>query len=172
MQRFKVGVTAALAFTLLFVTFMWWLSGGFSAGKAKAYTHMHCSDCALEATFNPALEGKPCPQCGPTGPKMVATVGPKKGAQETSSGVGTAGNIFAAFVLALALTTSSLYAWAVMTRTRSSAADRAKNRMRVCHCPFCTRKIGYSSRQIGATGRCPRCKTGFTLPEGVLDDQV
>ena len=32
-------------------------------------------------------------------------------------------------------------------------------------CPNCGRRLGYSPRQAGHTGRCPRCRHPLTFPK-------
>ena len=167
MQQIKIGSLAAAIFSGMFLLFLGVLGGGWRSGKASAYTHMHCAECSLEITYNSALEGKSCPQCGVAGPKMISTVGPiSDKANVPSGGLWSLGNIFAATVLALAATTSSFYAWFVWAGVRCRAADKAQNQIMVCPCPICSRKIGYPTRDIGKTGLCSRCKTAFVLPEG------
>ena len=169
MHHLKIGLLAGAVFGGMFMLFMGMLAGGWRSGKASAYTHMHCTECAFEVTYNPVLEGKPCPQCGVAGPKMIATVGPKTDKASLPTGdIWSFGNIFAAIVLALAATTSSFYAWILWTGVRGRAADKARNQIMACPCPICSRKIGYPARDIGKTGFCSRCKTAFILPEGEL----
>jgi hypothetical protein len=171
MQHLKNGLLAGAVFLGTFILFLGVLAGGWTPGKARPFTHMHCPECALEITYHPALEGKPCPQCAGGGSRMISTVGPKTGSTTPDAGgMSSPGNIFAAFVLALAATTSFFYARALWHGSRSQAAQKARNQVRVCPCPICSRKIGYPAREVGKTGFCSRCKTAFVFPDGVPAD--
>ena len=169
MQRWALGAATMAGFALLTAFFLWLQGGARSAQRAGPFTHMHCPECGLEMTYNAAKEGSSCPQCGSDGPKMIATVGPKR---EQRSGVGPVGKTLVAMLGALILSLGALYAWILYARERRRAEEEARNRPLVCHCPFCERKLGYPSRKIGTGTVCPRCKTAFLLPEGVVLEEA
>ena len=170
MRRIATGLSVTAGFVLV-VAVMVWLQGGLvSADKGKAYTHMHCPECALEVRYKADQEGKSCPQCGAGGPKMIATVGAHKG--RGPGEVGVVGRIFVGVLVALVVVPAGLYVWVLYRQARRRAEEDAKNQFFVCHCPFCARKIGYPMKKVGEGSVCPRCKTAFTLPEGEVLDEV
>src|SRR5438874_2241450 len=110
MSRVHVGVCAGGFFCILFVFFYWAIGGSGSmsqADRARVCTHMHCPECGFEVPYVETQVDKPCIHCGPSVPKLVATVGPKKNGQEPA-GVGLVGTLLAALVLALAVTTTGV----------------------------------------------------------------
>jgi hypothetical protein len=169
MKMVKVGHVAASCLVFL-LAFAWWRGGFGAGGKGKAYTHLHCPECFLEMIYDAGKDGKTCPHCGATGPKMVATVGPWAGRE--SAGGGPFGNIVAIFIVMLAVGLVSAYAWILSAQARRKKQEEVALRPIICHCPFCERKIGYSRTKIGTTAVCPRCKTAFTLPEGDLIEKT
>lgn len=166
LQRALLGGCAAILFLLLTVLFVWLQGDSGSTAKDKKFTHLHCPECLLEMTYLAAKEGQPCPQCGGSGPKLVATVGPYKDRHRGQASI--VGKTLVAALVALVLVLAFLYGWVYYLNARRRAEEDARNQPSlVCHCPFCTRKIGYPARKIGAGVVCPRCKTAFTLPQGV-----
>ena len=168
MKHMGVGI-GFVAMFLAMVTLLVWLQGSAaSTHDKKALTHMHCPDCGLEIRYQGDLEGKPCPQCGTAGAKLLATAGPGKG---RSHEVGLTGKILVAAVVSFVVVQGLGYVWVLRGRARRRAEEESKKRPLVCQCPFCARKLGYPAHKVGAGTLCPRCKTAFTLPEGeVLDD--
>ncbi len=154
---------------LILTALLVWLQGGFrSATQGKKLTHLHCPECLLEMTYLAAKDGQPCPQCGGSGPKLVATVGPYKERNGPAGQVSIVGKTLVAALVALVFDLVLLYGWSMYMRARRRAAEEAINMPLICHCPFCSRKIGYPARKIGAGAVCPRCKTAFMLPQGVV----
>lgn len=166
MQPTKLTWAGAGIFCTVTILVMW-LQGTFTQVLAsKSFTHMHCPKCELEVTFAAANFGKPCPQCGPSGPAMVGTIGLR--AENKYGAVGSRwGNLIAASVIGLAVAGSFVYAGLLYARKQAIADEQVKNRPIVCRCPHCTRKIGYPVQKVGMTTVCSRCKTAFTLPEGM-----
>ena len=137
---------------------------GCSGGKGKqAYTFMHCPECGLEMSYNPKLDGKTCPHCGPQGPVLVPTVGPAGGV-DSDPASNARGRIIAVLVVGLVVVQGAAYAWVLRRRALKKAAAAAQQRVLTCLCPFCQRKVGYTAKKIGTGVLCPRCKTAFTLP--------
>ena len=152
-----VGVFLGIALVTL------WLQGTFSLPKMRAYTHMHCPECGLEMAFQSHLNGKTCTQCGPTGPKFVNTVGPWANRDAGGRG-GLLGNYVVAGIIGLAGAAVSVYGLILYNQARAAAAAEESNRLLVCHCPFCERKIGYTPGK-GTTAICPVARPHFVLPE-------
>src|SRR5207244_9960506 len=106
------------------VGMFWWMRGPrASTQAAAAYTHMHCPDCFLELSYDGMNSLKPCPHCGPTGPKMVPTIG-RRG-EDLGAGVGPMGRVLAVATITLVVVQAALYAWLVYARWRRRAADEA-----------------------------------------------
>jgi hypothetical protein len=162
MNQGKLGLVAIATLLLVLALGVWWR--GHSSGKAKPFTHMHCPACFLEIIYDAAKVGQNCPHCGPSGPKWIATVGT---AADREVGDSPIANIVVALFVAAAFGLVATYAWLLRVQMLRKADDDAKKKPLICHCPFCERKIGYLVNKVGATAVCPRCKTAFTLPEGV-----
>ena len=168
MQRSGPAVAIAILFLVTAVFFLW-VQGVFNVGSRKAYTHLHCPDCGLQTIYQATKEGAPCPQCGP-GSSMVPTVGSWHG--HSGGDVGLAGKVMVAVFGALLASMAALYGWILRERARRREEQETQNQMHVCLCPFCSRRIGYPANKIGSGALCPRCKTGFALPEGVLAEEA
>jgi len=165
MKPIQIGAIAAAMFVAL-TAFIYWLQNGFHLVEPKKeYTHMHCPECQLEMAYNVKLEGKSCPQCGGSGPKLVPTIGPSQ-RKEAFGEIGPVGKLSVAAFLALLMTLASVYGWTLRNKARQQAEIEAQNRMLVCLCPFCKRRIGYHAKKQGTGTKCPRCKTAFALTEG------
>jgi hypothetical protein len=169
MHRLALGAGTLLGFAALTALFLWLQGGARSAERAGSFTHVHCPECGLEMRYDASQEGASCPRCGPSGPKMIATVGPKR---EQRAGVGLLGKTLVAMLGASILTLGMLYGWILYSGARHRAEEEASKRPMICHCPFCSRKIGYPARTIGSGAVCPRCKTAFVLPEGAVLEEV
>jgi hypothetical protein len=164
MNRLLV-VLAVLTFGLIFVGMFWWLRPTPAAEKeGKLLTHMHCPDCFLELPFSKGMENRSCPHCGPSGPKMIATAGPRATAEKARPGPGVVGSALAAATIALVLVQACLYGMILLTRSRRHARESQQAEPLVCRCPFCSRKIGYPPQKVGSPTVCARCKTVFELP--------
>src|SRR4051812_42102705 len=163
MNRLLIGMVATTGLIAL-VTLLLWLQEQPDRPAGKEYTNLHCPECRLELTYSAAQDGKPCPQCGASGPRMVPTVGSFVSG-EADRGPGRFGNFLAAFVIASALVEAALYGWVLRERARARAEEEARLRQLVCRCPFCSRKIGYPQTRIGTGAVCARCKTAFLLPD-------
>ncbi len=169
MHRLALGAAAFFAFAALTAFFLW-LQGARSADRAGAFTHMHCPDCGMELRYDAAKEESPCPQCGPAGPKrMIATVGPRR---DQRASVGWLGKTLVAMLGALIPTLGALYGWILYAAARRRTEEQTRKRPLVCACPFCSRKIGYPAQKVGMGAVCPRCKTAFVLPEGIVLEEV
>jgi len=165
-ERAVVCASAFLSFLALTALLLWLQGDSGSSTQGKKFTHMHCPECMLEMAYLAEKEGIHCPQCGGSGPKLVATVGPYK--DRHLHQVSMTGKISAAVVVSLVVVLGLSYGWVLYSRVRRRAAEEALNQPLICHCPFCSRKIGYPPRKIGTGIVCPRCKTAFALPEGAV----
>lgn len=163
MQRLFLGLIAATAL-IAAVGFLLLLCGALDeSAEGASLTHMHCPKCRLEMLFDATLQGKPCPRCGPTGPQLTATAGPR-GSQVAT--VGPVGKALVALLVLLILSEALIYVFVLYQRSRRAAVDQEGSLLLVCKCPFCTRRIGYVATMIGTGACCPRCKTAFVLPQG------
>jgi ribosomal protein L37AE/L43A len=169
-----LAVLAALTFALIFVGMFWWLRGPERTNKeSAALTHIHCPDCLLETAFSKGMENRGCPHCGPSGPKMIATVGPHKEGAGNEPGGSVIGTGLAAATITLVLVQGGLYGWILYALSQRRAREAIQNQPLVCRCPFCSRKIGYLPRKIGSATVCARCKTTFTLPAvGIVAEEA
>ena len=166
-ERAVVCASAVFLFLALTALLFWLQRDSGSSTQGKKLTHMHCPECLLEMAYIADKEGQPCPQCGGSGPKLVATVGPYK--DRHLHQVSVTGKILVAALVSLVVALGLAYGWVIYARMRRRAAEEAFNQPLICHCPFCSRKIGYPPRKIGQGIVCPRCKTAFTLPpEGAV----
>lgn len=163
-----VGIVTFLGAALLTL----WLQGTFRLPTTKAFTHMHCPECGLEMVYQSHLDGKPCTQCGAGGPKLVNTAGPWADRLDAGGRGSKVGNFAVAGIIGLAAGGVAAYCMILYSQARQTAAEEESKRPLVCHCPFCSRKIGYTSTKSGTTAVCPRCKTAFTLPERGVTAEV
>ena len=133
-----LAVLAALTILVVGVGMFWWLRGPVGSGKGgRPYTHMHCPECNLEMPYNKGTLDRPCPHCGPSGPHLIATVGPRgtSGAEEASPSA--VGGALAAATLALVVLQGGFYGWILYARWRRMAEEAVRNQALVCRCPFC-----------------------------------
>jgi hypothetical protein len=141
----------------------WQLFGGSDAeadnDPGKHFTHMHCSACKEEMAYDPRGVGQTCAMCGAG--VYVATVSSLEDQEESLS---VTGRIWVYLLFAAVLLQALAYITVAHWRRLRRAADEFLNRLLVCRCPFCQRKIGYRAPRVGAGVVCPRCKTAFELP--------
>jgi ribosomal protein L37AE/L43A len=168
MKRLAIGAGAALVFAAC-VASLYALQGGFKTPEAKAFTHVHCPECEQEMKYRPELDGKACPQCGPQ-QKLVPTVGPHRAGESRQEG--KLGKLLVSVVVAAVLLQGGFYGLYLYQRARRRAEEEAQNRVLVCRCPFCTRKIGYLAKKIGTGMICSRCETAFVLPSELEAEEV
>jgi len=133
---------------------------GFPSSKtAPRYTHMHCPECGDEVPYTPTLVKKQCVSCG------KGTYTPTVGPVTEGRGGGSQGAKLFTFLLLGAFLLQGLAFLAVWRlRALRQAAERTQNRMLICRCPFCKRKLGYPAAKVGTGIICTLCKTAFTLP--------
>jgi hypothetical protein len=139
----------------------WLLFGGTGSGdeQGRPYTYLHCSVCREEIPYDPKKEGQNCDSC------EAGTYTPTFASIQVEEGQLSAGAKVAVFLLLAAVLLQGLaYLGVSRLRAKRRAAAEVLNRMVVCRCPFCQRKIGYRATQAGTGVVCPRCKTAFALP--------
>jgi hypothetical protein len=123
----------------------------------KRFTHVHCSACKTELPYNARLVDQECDYCTKNG-KYVATVGSILEQEPPESG----GNSLLVFlILAVVIVQVLAYIGIVRLRSLRDAEDKLLNRVLVCACPFCKRKIGYPATKADTAIVCSRCKTAF-----------
>jgi len=156
-------VLAGTAVVLPALVFSAWLlfgdNGGGENEPAKRFTHLHCSVCREEVPYNPRLDGQTCGSC--ESGIYLPTVGSIQDDDDTLS---PGARVVVFLLIAAVLLQGLAYVTVVRLRARRRAAAEVRNRMVVCHCPFCQRKIGYRATQAGSGVICSRCKTAFALP--------
>jgi hypothetical protein len=143
-----------------------WLLFGSKAGeneKQKRLTHMHCSVCGEEIAYNPRAVDEPCAACGSGA--YVPTSGSFQGKEEKLS---QTGKVFVYLLLAVVLLQGLAYVSVSRLRRMRQAVEEFHQRLVVCLCPFCQRKIGYPASKAGTGIFCSRCKTAFALPPADL----
>ncbi len=160
--RDRLVVASATVAVLTLALSAWLLFGGNEGEEIeKRFTHMHCSACHEEIAYDPRGAGQTCTTCGAG--VYVPTVGTMEDAEESLSVTGKVWTFcLLAAVLLQGLVYLSVWRWRGMRR----ATEEFRNRMLVCRCPFCQRKIGYRAPRAGVGTICPRCKTAFALPAG------
>src|ERR1043166_657914 len=112
MARWLVAL-ALLTLLATGVGMFWWVRGSGSSGSSggsAGFTHMHCPDCFLELPYDGMNSLKPCPHCGPTGPKLVPTAG-RRGESLGGGPVGPMGRVLGVGTIALVIVQAVLYAW-------------------------------------------------------------
>ena len=139
----------------------WLLFGDILSGDKKrtTFTHMHCPVCKEEHAFNAKLAGKPCTNCE-TGGTLTPTVGSIADGVPVSTGA----KVIVYLLLAAFLVECVAYVSVRRLRALRAAEEEIRNRMVVCSCPFCQRKVGYRAPKAGTGFVCSRCKTAFRLP--------
>jgi hypothetical protein len=159
----RLVVASAALLVLLLGLSAWVLFGGSvsgeESGSARRFTHMHCSACREEMAYDPKGVGQTCGTCG--GGVYVATVG---SLDDQDNSLSSTGKVWVFLLLAAVLLQAAAYVTVARWRRLRHAAEEFHNRILVCRCPFCRRKIGYRAPQAGAGVVCPRCKTAFALP--------
>jgi hypothetical protein len=160
--RDRLVVASGVSVVLLLGLSGWLLFGGRGASgnePEKHFTHMHCSACKEETAYDARAAGQTCATCGAG--TYVPTVGTMDEAEES---VSTTGKAWMYLLLAAVLLQGFGYLAVSRWRGLRRAAEEFHNRMLVCRCPFCERKIGYRAPRAGEGVVCPRCKTAFALP--------
>ena len=153
-------VRCAAATVLAILAGVGWLLFSQDLGSADLpYTHMHCPACLEECPYSARLAGTECPNCA-NGAKYVPTVG---SIADGSSGPGLGGKIVIFVMLTLVLVPSFALVAVHRIKALREKEEEECNRILVCHCPYCQRKIGFRVRDTGSGRVCPRCKTAFVL---------
>lgn len=165
MNQVKLGLVVVATLLLVIALGVWWRA---NPRKSAAFTHMHCPHCFLEIIYDAGKDGQPCPHCGPSGPKLIATAG---AAAEREAGASPIASLVVTVFVMVAAGLVVTYLYLLILQARRAAEEAASRKPRVCRCPFCERKIGYAVTKVGTAAICPRCKTAFTLPEGVLVEE-
>ncbi|HWY88886.1 MAG TPA: hypothetical protein VNX28_19390 [Gemmataceae bacterium] len=139
----------------------WLLFGGTGSGdnKSSGFTHMHCSVCGEEIPYIAKLAGNTCAVCD-SGGTYTPTVGPIK---DETSAPSTGAKLMCFLLVAVVLLQGLAYLGVLRFRTLRKASMEARNRLLICRCPYCGRKVGFPAGKAGSGGLCPRCKTAFVL---------
>src|SRR5262245_31734 len=119
-ERALVCASAAVLFVVLTGLLLWLQHDPVSAAQAKKFTHLHCPECLLEMAFDAGKEGQACPQCGGSGPKLVATVGPYKDRHHGQ--VSLVGKTLVAALVSMVIVLGLAYGWVIYARMRRRAA--------------------------------------------------
>ncbi len=155
-------VRAGAGFALAALTATGWLLfAGSGDSENNGYTHMHCPVCEEEVPYSARLAGSECPSCG-TGAVYVATRGSLR---EGTIGPSTGAKILVFLVVSVVLGQGLALLACQRSRVLHEREEEARNRLHVCRCPNCQRKIGFRAAQVGTAGVCLRCKTAFVFEE-------
>lgn len=159
----RLVVASAAVVTIILTLSAWLLFGGTGAAgenePEKRFTHMHCSACQEEIAYDARGAGQTCATCGAG--TYVPTVGSMQDGEES---VGFTGKVWMYLLLAAVLLQALAYLTVSRWRGMRRAAEEFRNRLLVCRCPFCQRRIGYPAPRAGVGVVCPRCRTAFVLP--------
>ncbi len=163
-NRFLMGVAGSVLIVLLS---SWGLFRDSFSTKKPNYTHLYCPSCEQEMRYDPAKAGKKCPFCLQSGAENAADLIPAIGGGDSrvlASGTSSTGKLLVLIVIILVVIQVDFLLWYIYRQERRRQEEAYQNRVLICRCPFCQRKIGYSARKIGEGVACPRCKTAFVLP--------
>jgi len=159
-------VRAGTGLVLVFMTITGWVLFADSwDGKETAYTHMHCPVCEEEVIYSARTVGSECPSCG-NGTVFVPTVG---SIREGTIGPGTGGKLIVFLVLILVLVEGLAFLALKRFKVLDQREEESRNKLLICRCPYCKRKIGFRVAKAGTGGVCPRCKTAFCF---VIDGET
>ncbi len=134
----------------------WVLFAGSWVGTEAVYTHMHCPVCEDEVIYSARMASSECPIC--KGGAYVPTIG---SVREGTIGPGTGGKIFIFLVIAVVAVQGLVYLVFQRSKIMRQTEQETRNKLLVCRCPYCQRKIGFRASKAGTGGVCPRCKTAF-----------
>jgi ribosomal protein L37AE/L43A len=125
----------------------------------QGYTHLRCSSCGDQVAYSRDLIGMTCDACE-KGAAYTPVIDPQavNGARPPWAKIGA----FATISLVCLLSLTHLIIVRVRHLRRKEAEVR--NPTLLAQCPFCSRKIEYSSSRAGTAWVCVQCKTAFLLP--------
>jgi hypothetical protein len=169
LNRFTVGVALGLA---VLAATAWGLYGRAWSARKAAYTHLYCPGCDVDIPFDAKKVGKKCSFCSKENPvdppELIPAIG-RGDKRILATGTSSFGTHMVFLVVLLVVFQLEALLWYYHRRDLRRQEEAVKNRVLVCRCPFCRRKIGYTAARIGLGVACPRCKTAFVLP---LEDEA
>lgn len=139
------------------------LDGSSTRGKGNAnplaYTHLRCATCGDQIAYSPELVGMTCEVCDRGAAYTpVVDLQAAKGTKRSWGKIGAFG--ISALVFLLSLTHLII----LRVRHLRHRAAEVRNPTLLAQCPFCNRKITYSTTRAGTAWVCSQCKTAFLLP--------
>jgi hypothetical protein len=172
LARDKQAIAAALVCMLACGIVAWSMFGGGGGGVGKdgkkkkiVYMFMHCPECLDEMPYNTNL--KTCNNCE-AGAALVPT---ERSIRDEGPQMSARGKLVVLLVVIAVLGQATAFFLVYRYRLLKRLEEAYKNRVLVCRCPFCKRKLGYNAQKIGSGVTCPRCKTAFVLPKPVEEEE-
>ncbi len=160
-------VLAGAVISLLLVGELSWDTFGevlFGVRGKPNYTHAHCSACLFEFNYVAGMEGKTCPRCHGARSQLIPTLGQLARGGYTPGRLRW-GRVVLFLVVTIVVVQGMVFLCLWRARVHRQHESEILNQRYRCQCPFCGRRLGYSSSKAGTGAICPNCKTAFLLPD-------